>query len=180
MSMKKLVILDLDETLIYATKTSVGSEYFKVGDYFVYRREHLDDFLEFCNEYFQVGIWTSSTKNYAHKIVEEIATNIDISFIFSRESCVVTRDLERDTIVYIKDLKKIKRKGFNLDNVLVVDVSPEKLQRNYGNLIKVKPFFGEKDDELLQLRKYLQNILDVSNFRTLEKRYWKRKSHEIN
>ena len=42
-------LLDLDETLIYATEEKLGGESdFIVGQYFVYKRPFLNEFLEFC------------------------------------------------------------------------------------------------------------------------------------
>ncbi len=171
--MKKLLVLDLDETLIRATKTVTASYDFKIGDFFVNRRSYLNEFLTFCNDNFELVVWTSSTKNYAEEIVHNIFFNINISFLLTREDCVQFRDLNKDEIIWIKDLKKLKRKGYCLDNILVVDDSPEKLQRNYGNLIRVKPFFGEEDNELFLLKKYLKILEKKENFRKIDKRNWK-------
>ena len=173
--MKKLLVLDLDETLIHATKKVVDSYDFKVGDFFVNKRSYLDEFLSFCNNNFDVVVWTSSTKNYAEEIVHNIFGDTNILFLLVREDCVQFRDVNKDEIVWIKDLKKLKRKGYSLDNILVVDDSPEKLQRNYGNLIRVKPFFDKKDDELLLLKEYLKQIINEKNIRNIEKRNWKNK-----
>jgi len=173
--MKKIVVLDLDETLIYARKNDVNTYDFKVGDFLVNKRSYLNEFLSFCNENFEVIIWTSSSKNYAEEIVHNIMDEKNVSILLSREDCVQTRDLNTDEIVWIKDLKKLKRKGYCLDNILVIDDSPEKLQRNYGNLIRIKPFYGDADDELLLLQKYLETILHEVNFRKIEKRNWRNK-----
>jgi hypothetical protein len=44
---RPLLILDLDETLVYATKKSVDVGHdFRVLDYYVRKRPHLDEFLE--------------------------------------------------------------------------------------------------------------------------------------
>jgi len=58
--------------------------------------------------------------------------------------------------------------------VLVVDDSPEKHTRNYGNLVRVSPFLGDADDdELPRLAAYLSSIRAESDVRTLEKRSWR-------
>ena len=171
--MEKLLVLDLDETLIHATNKVVDSYDFKVGDFFVNKRRYLDEFLSFCNDNFDVIVWTSSTKNYAEEIIHNIFYDTNISLLLTREDCVQFRDVNKDEIIWIKDLKKLKRKGYSLDNILVVDDSPEKLQRNYGNLIRVQAFFNEEDDELLLLTKYLKIIKKEKNFRKIDKRDWK-------
>lgn len=70
---QKLLVLDLDETLIYATEERLEAEPdFAVGQYYVYKRPFLKEFLEFCFDNFEVAIWTSSTRNYAEGIVKNI------------------------------------------------------------------------------------------------------------
>jgi len=46
---RKLLLLDLDETLIHARETPLGrNEDFCVGEYFVYRRPPVDKFIDGC------------------------------------------------------------------------------------------------------------------------------------
>ncbi len=175
--MKNLLVLDLDETLIHATETSDKEEHFIVGPYVVFKRPRLEHFLNFCNQHFEIGIWTSSTQNYADEIVKEIMPkDIEISFLWARDRCIADRNLNTDEIEWVKDLRKLKKKGYNLDNIVVVDDSPEKLKRNYGNLIRINPFFGDTtDDELEKLESFLFMIKDMGNVRVFEKRKWKNK-----
>ena len=174
--MKKLLVLDLDETLIHATDESKLKHHFIVGPYIVFKRPNLEKFLNFCNEHFEIGIWTSSTENYANGIVQEIIPeHIKIKFLWSRNRCIREWNYETDEINWIKDLKKLKKKGYSLSNIIVVDDSPEKLKRQYGNLVKIEPFFGKNDDtELKKLEIFLKTLIAVENIRTVEKRNWKR------
>ena len=83
-------------------------------------------------------------------------------------------DMESREYYRIKDLKKIKKFGFDLEKVLIIDDSPEKLTRNYGNHIPVIPFKGDPDDdELFKLIKYLEQIKNRYSFRNFDKRNWK-------
>ena len=69
----KLLVLDLDETLIHATAKpqSVGrAGEHAVGPYAVYRRPHLDEFLRTVLEWFDLGVWTSSSPLYATQVVQ--------------------------------------------------------------------------------------------------------------
>lgn len=173
---KKLLILDLDETLIYATETNLEHDFdFIVGQYFVYKRPFLDDFLKFCLENFEVAVWTSSTRNYATQIIDNIFDYKDeISFFWARERCTISFDEEERINFYEKKLVKIKKRGFNLQSVIVVDDSPEKWRSSYGNLVRVKPFFGETDDdELNRLIIYLERLKNIENIRKFEKRNWR-------
>ena len=82
-------------------------------------------------------------------------------------------DPERREKVWVKDLRKVKRKGHDLDRVLIVDDEPAKLTRNYGNAIYVTPFEGNPNDsELPLLLKYLERLWHTRNFRAIEKRGW--------
>ena len=64
-----------------------------------------------------------------------------VSLALSRERCIQRFSGESQELDYVKDLKKVSRKGYHLDRVLIVDDSPEKLERNYGNAIYTWPFF---------------------------------------
>ncbi len=65
--------------------------------------------------------------------------------------------------------------GFKLEQILILDDSPEKLERNYRNHIRVDPYDGKHDDnELSALATYLIHIKDAPNVRVLDKRNWKR------
>lgn len=65
-SPKKLLILDLDETLVFAAERRLMRDAdFRVGPYHVYRRPGLADFLDRCYQRFEVAVWTSSSPLYA-------------------------------------------------------------------------------------------------------------------
>jgi TFIIF-interacting CTD phosphatase-like protein len=147
---------------------------FLVGQFFVYKRPHLQEFIEFCTENFEVAVWTSSTKNYATKIVEEIFPNPhELAFFWSRERCTIRYDEELQETYFEKMMSKVRKHGFDLKKVIVVDDSPEKWRNSYGNLIRIKPFFGEVDDsELKRLIVYLERLKSVENIRKTEKRNW--------
>ena len=60
---KKLLILDIDETLIHATEKPLDYQWhFKTDLYFVYCRPHLNCFIDFCNKNFKIAIWTTGGK----------------------------------------------------------------------------------------------------------------------
>ena len=168
----------MDETLIYSSEKELDrASDFTVDRYFVYKRPGLDEFLSTCAAWFKMAVWTASSSDYARTVIENIFPNeIQLSFVFTREKCVFkpdTRSIEY-TIQTIKPLKKVKRKGFDLEKVIIVDDKSSTFSRNYGNAILVKKYHGEKDDmELSLLLKYLQKIRDIENIRCVEKRGWR-------
>ncbi len=175
--MKKLLILDLDETIIHATETPLGHtpDFMILGQYHVYRRPFLDEFLRFCFEHFRVGVWTSSSLDYAQAVVAQAIEPIGpLEFLWDRERCTNRYDAELGQSYFVKDLGKLKKRGYALEQVLMIDDSKEKLERNYGNYIRVAEFTGQQgDEELRKLMLYLPKLVDVENVRTVEKRFWK-------
>lgn len=60
--------------------------------------------------------------------------------------------------------------------MLIVDDTPEKCVRNYGNAIYPKAFEGEpNDNELELLGRYLLKLRHEDNVRHIEKRNWQMK-----
>lgn len=171
-----LLILDVDETLLHASEILLDRQAkCVIGPYFVYQRPFLREFLLECRSRFQIAIWSSSGSEYLKLVLQEILpSEITPIFVWSRERCVRRIDFERYEPYFVKDLKKVKRAGFNLNRVLIVDDTPKKVERNYGNAIYVKPFFGEEDDdELKRLSEYLKSLRSAANVRIIEKRNWK-------
>jgi RNA polymerase II subunit A small phosphatase-like protein len=175
--MKNLLILDLDETLVYASKERIRPDNDSVaGPYFVYFRPHLERFLKNLDEYYQIAVWTSSNSNYAEAVVDALPFVSEPVFVWSRERCTQFYDSEAHKFRYIKDLKKVRKRGYDLNRVVVVDDSPKKLTRSYGNHVHIEPFSGEpEDNELLHLEEYLISIADSKTVRSMEKRFWRRK-----
>ncbi|MEZ4686982.1 MAG: HAD family hydrolase [Bacteroidia bacterium] len=184
---KTLLILDLDETLLHATEQQLEVEPdFRLFGYYVYKRPHLEAFFRQVTRDFLLAVWSSASDDYVEKAVAEILPEgIELEFIWGRSRCTFKRNwLEQshamlnshtlDHYHYTKPLKKLKRKGYKLDRIIIVDDSPHKANDNYGNAIYPKPFTGEKDDdELILLAKYLHLLKDKENVRRIEKRFWK-------
>ena len=170
----KLLILDLDETLLYATAQPLARPAdFRVGEYHVYKRPHVDDFLAQCFTGFDVAVWTSASANYAAGIVAALFLQTPV-FVWAGDRCTQMLDLETGERFGIKNLKKVKKLGYDLGHVLVVDDSPEKHLRGYGNLVRVSPYTGaETDSGLPVLLQYLSQLRTVENVRVVEKRHWR-------
>ncbi|MDY6939695.1 MAG: HAD family hydrolase [Cyanobacteriota bacterium] len=174
-SSRKLLILDIDETLLHSTKTPLNySTDFKIKYYHVYLRPNLNSFLEYCLQNFEVAVWTASSREYADRIVDRIfPKSSDLAFIWSRERSTVRVDWQTGEYDVIKDLKKVKRQGYSLEKILFVDDRPKNLVRQYSNLIRVNPFLGDRDDvEFRLLMPYLSTFLEIDNVRPIEKRNW--------
>lgn len=171
----KLLILDLDETLIHATEEpSARQADFKTELYFVYKRPFVDRFLAFCVQNFKVGVWTTAGEEFAEEVVQNIfAPDYNLEFLWPHQRCTRVFDSETLEVYYIKNLKKLKRQGYRLEEMIMVDDTPRKLARNYGNLVRINEWLGEQSDrELLLLIQYLDYLKNVENIRKVEKRGW--------
>lgn len=170
--MRKLLILDLDETIIHGEPGAIGADFLASGIP-IFIRPGARQFLEQMEQIFDLAVWTSASPDYASDIVRSLFPQPEkLKFFWCRERCVQHFDHETGETTYVKDLKKVRRLGRRLANVLVVDDSPEKLQRNYGNLVRVPAFLGGEDDILPSLAHYLKSLAGETDVRKLEKRRW--------
>jgi hypothetical protein len=193
-----LILLDLDETLIHSEEfprlaPSMKDFDFKVSFesdnsfwYMTKKRPFLKEFLEFLFTNFDVGIWTASGEDYALKIIENIGIDKSkLKCFYTKENCSLRLDYETNRYYGLKNLQKLKKKGWaksytnrtgkirELNKVLIVDDISETAINNRDNLVLIKPFyFDDKDTELLKLISYLEKIKDESNYRRIDKRNW--------
>lgn len=173
-----LVVLDLDETLLYASDVALArAADLDVCGYHVYLRPGLEAFLDHLFSRFAVGVWTSSGSEYADGVIQQVFRHRAPRFLFSSARCTPRRDLETQEICSLKDIRKLRAQGFPRSRIVFVDDSPEKLARSYGNLIRVTPFEGDREDrELGALTRYLDAVIDpAADVRRIEKRGWQSK-----
>jgi carboxy-terminal domain RNA polymerase II polypeptide A small phosphatase len=173
---RRLLVLDLDETLLFASEHALDRRHdHRIGRYFVYWRPGLAPFLEGMSALFELAVWTSSSPAYAQGICAEMFRNRPAPvFVWASDRCTLKRDLESDSWSHHKHLSKLKRRGHDLRRVVMVDDSPEKHRRNYGNLVRVSAYVGNAhDDELDWLSRYLSELARVDDIRTVEKRGWR-------
>ena len=171
-----LLILDLDETLIHAVAAPLRWPHdFQVGPWLVYKRPGVDQFLTRMAPHFQLAVWSSATGDYVDAVVTQLfGAESGLQFQWCRDRCTDRYDPEHQCRYWIKDLKKTKRAGFPLERTLMVDDTPSKLERNFGNAVYVSPFTGDPNDtELRQLGPFLLSLADCRNVRGVEKRGWR-------
>ena len=176
--MKKLIILDIDETLIHATENKLEREPdFESELYYVYKRPYVHEFIEFCFAHFSVAVWTTAGDKFADHVVTNLFENDKrLEFVWSRNRCTPIFERELHEHGHLKNLAKVKKKGFPLEHVIMIDDTPSKLRKSYGNLVRVNEFVGDpKDNELLILMKYLKDLKSEENIRKVEKRGWQNK-----
>lgn len=173
--MRPLLILDLDETLIHAAEAPLNREAsFRCGRYHVYERPYAREFCAACSRHYELAVWTSASAEYAHCVVDHVLEGVRTAFVWSREKCTRRFDADAREYYWVKDLRKVKRAGYDLSRTLFVDDSRRMLERNYGNLVLVSGFTGDpRDDELSLLSEYLAGVAGCADLRALEKRGWR-------
>ncbi|RYZ41109.1 MAG: phosphoprotein phosphatase [Myxococcaceae bacterium] len=183
---KILLILDLDETLVHVSDGPLDREAdFWLQGYYVHVRPHLEQFLTECASRFQLAIWSSASDDYVAEIVKRIRPpSLPLAFIWGRSRCTFALDKTRVRddghldpgahYGYVKKLHKLKRRGYRLERVLIVDDTPAKCVHNHGNAIYLREYdWREHDTELLDLSLYLATLADAVNVRHIEKRHWR-------
>ena len=172
---KKLLLLDLDETLIHSEykfgyfnnisntekikENCIHKEIqFKEGEFefqmIIFIRPFLNDFLENMNSYFDLGIFTAALKNYAEAALKIIDPSEKFfKFKFFRDSCI-----NIDDKIYIKDLSIID--NYDLKNIILVDNSLYSFLNNLNNGVLVNSFYyDESDKQLIFAKNYILNSL---------------------
>ncbi len=136
-------------------------------------RPYVSEFLAYCSQNFNLAIWTAASLTYAKIIAEKLFKDIELEFIWSKEQCTKEYDAELMEYFAIKNLNKLKQHGYKMPEILIIDNTPETAIKNYGNLIQIKDWEGDREDtELLKLVDYLDTIKNHEDIRTIDKRNW--------
>ena len=88
MDERHLLILDLDETLVHATRQPLDyAPASQVGPYAVYRRPGVQDFLASVARHYRLAVWTSSSAAYAEAIVTLLFAGASaLDFVWSQRA----------------------------------------------------------------------------------------------
>ncbi|XP_057517336.1 uncharacterized protein LOC130798397 [Amaranthus tricolor] len=186
LSRRKLLVLDLNGILV----DIVASCHFKykpditVASKGVFKRPFCDDFLQFCFEKFDVGIWSSRTKKNLTLVVNFLLKDKQkrLRFCWDQSHCTGTRykTLEnRKKPLVLKELKYLwdnVRKGlpwkkgfYNETNTVLLDDSPYKALRNplYTAIFPYPYSFKDARDKSLgpggDLRTYLERLAEAED-----------------
>lgn len=170
-----LVIFDLDETLVRATgNPTLDPPDFMLDAFRVRRRPLAAECLRTVARFADIAVWSAASDSYVQEIIAQVApVDVALRFVWGRSRCTRQYDTEHLEEYWVKDLKKVKRLGYPLERILIVDDSPEKVERHYGNHVRIDPFYGDLADRALpRLAAYLERFATIPNVRSIEKRGW--------
>lgn len=167
---KKVLVLDLDETLVHSSFKPVPNADFIVPiviegityNVYVLKRPFVDEFLQECAKHFEVVIFTASLGVYANPLLDILAPPEQdlIQHRLFRETCVMHNG------TYVKDLGALGRK---LKDQIFVDNSPLSYQFHPNNAVNITSWFDDPSDtELRDLLPVLCGKLkEVPDVRTI-------------
>jgi TFIIF-interacting CTD phosphatase-like protein len=171
--MKKNIILDLDNTLICAVEheeykrlSLPVSEYttFDIDNvYKVFERPHLDDFLTFLFEHFNVYVWSAGTKNYVMSVVQNVFEKRKLipKLVFFLYHC----QLSEKHYSGLKDLDLfLKCTHLKKEDTYIVDDLSDVIHINPKNSFHIKEFDCLQEDafsdrDLLRIKQELTKLL---------------------
>jgi len=177
---RKLLVLDLDSTLIWADFAHISGYDFnftlKGQTIWVKKRPRLDDFLIEARKYYDVGVWSAAPKAYVTYIVEKLIP--DAVFVMSGERCTDHAyfcPMGEKYRHVIKKLSKIwdqRGNHYTRRNTVIVDDTPETYMLNYGNSIPIRAYVGgDEDTELVRVWSILNQVLPSGDVRLVNKRW---------
>ena len=143
---KYTLVLDLDETLINIEFKDNSS-----NKCILHLRPGLFWFLSKVKPFYELITFTSASKEYAQPIINEIELkNKFFDYNFFREHSVISGN------DFVKDISRI---GRDMKKIIIVDNMEQNFRLNKQNGIKIKPFYGDKNDKILyELSKILVMI----------------------
>jgi len=194
---KKILILDLDETLIHSTLKQVPNHDLKVNVYiegqscvfYVLKRPYVDFFLRSASAWYHLVVFTASMRAYAGTCFSFIIPQF--CFVFCVLIMMIFHPLfplpdpvidSLDPDGYIKErlfrtscvsrrgnfLKDLSVVHKELSEIIIIDNSPIAYSLNPHNAIPIPNFFGnEADDALLNLLPFLDALRWTTDVRSI-------------
>jgi len=176
---KKLLILDLDETLVhsdidfllkekninYDTVLYFDTEEEKNIPLPLIIRPGLYEFLDYASQNFNLIIFTASDQQYADTIINYIEKDKKyFKMRLYRNNCIFV-----DPGLYIKDLR-IFFPFKNMEDIIILDNSLFSFANQLNNGILITSFFDDKDDTFLSnVQAYLEYIKNEKDIRQINK-----------
>ncbi|KAI9222806.1 HAD-like domain-containing protein, partial [Blastocladiella britannica] len=165
---RKLLVLDLDETLVHSSfKPVPGADFIIpveidriVHNVYVSKRPGLDKFMAALGPHFEIVVFTASLAKYADPVLDALdQPHGVVHHRLFREACIHHKGN------YVKDLGML---GRDLRTVLILDNSPASYLFHRSNAVPISSWFNdESDTELVDLVPFLVDLVKVDNVMTV-------------
>lgn len=145
---RKILALDLDNTLIYSSTREpyiydfsfdmkLQNDSIKV---YVQKRPFVDLFLSKILQMFDVYIFTASIAKYAKEVVSRLIPSLPTDKVISKERCKYFNG---------QLIKELSLFGRDFSKIMIVDDQPVSYSLNPYNGIRIHPFTGQLNDNIL-------------------------------
>lgn len=169
MKQKPLLILDLDECLIHTSGLELGRE----ADFYykhlrVYKRPFLQEFLTKAAEYYRLAVWSLGTDKYVQEISKNILPKgLSWEFTWGRSQARRRTDMFWGGSFYYKNLDKLKRYGYKLEDITLIDNNPVMVIHSVSKVITISTYWGEEDDTDLKI--FMENCPNFIELTDIDK-----------
>ncbi|ESR43559.1 hypothetical protein CICLE_v10013817mg [Citrus x clementina] len=191
---KKLLVLSPSRLLVHrahrANKATIPQNRMPDainGGHLVFKRPFVEDFMKFCFERFEVGIWSSAKERNVDTVLYCAMGKLKdkLLFVWDQEECTDSgfKSLEKkDKPLFFKDLNKLWQKintsnkyHFNESDTLLIDDNPYKALLNPPNTSIFPEAYNPEDvnDKVLkpngELAKYLEGLAEAEDVQSYVK-----------
>ena len=187
---KKLVIFDLDETLVHCQAKNIEECQFQIcvnlpsnkkGKIGINIRPNWKNALNIIKEKYIIVVFTASHKTYADAVLDFMDPGRSFfPYRLYRNNCTSVKIDGKE--IYIKDLSLFK--NINLKDIIIIDNSVVSFTYNLNNGMPILPYYDSiQDNELICLAYYLNGIFEYEDLREANKKfvkleYYKKKAIE--
>ncbi|EFO65375.1 Nuclear LIM interactor-interacting factor 1 [Giardia lamblia P15] len=169
---KKLLVLDLDETLVHSSFNKVDNADMIIPlsiedpvskatishQVYVYKRPYVDEFLETMAKYYELAIFTASLQVYCDAVMEKLDPNGLCVHRLYRDSCIQSNG------VFVKDMSIL---GRPIESVIILDNCAASYMFQPENGILAVAFYDDKSDTFLKaIEETMIHLSRVEDVRT--------------
>ncbi|KAL3076014.1 hypothetical protein niasHT_037026 [Heterodera trifolii] len=173
---RKIMVLDLDETLIHSHHDGLLRQTVKPGTppdfvlrvvidnqpvrFFVHLRPHVEFFLSIVSQWFDLVVFTASMEIYGSSVADRLDKGRGIlQRRYFRQHCT------QDYNGYTKDLSAVHA---DLSSIFILDNSPAAYRNYTQNAIPIKSWFSDPSDTcLLNILPFLDALRFCADVRSI-------------
>ena len=162
MGAKKILVLDVDETLLNIEPLSFLRRFKKnyeeyegfliFNKYYISPRPNIRVFLEAAKEHFDLIAFSVVEKEFTKQKLEKLGILNFFSGIYGKESLIKGKKVLG---IIANDLNK------DIKDILIIDDKPDLIEEQ-NNIISISPWFIGNDKEDNELMKILNNLLKAN------------------
>lgn len=143
------VLFDLDNTCIHSIEKDKVSrdwlkdselDYFEAYEFIVFKRPHVDKFIEWVGKNARVGVWSAGEKDYVHNLASKLFKGVKLDMVLWREHCKQSQDATGN----LKDIQWLKSRLPLCRHVIIIDDLAENVHHKQG--LRIREFIATDPD----------------------------------